>query len=82
LQPIWLRVPVYAGEAAGIDRRKPVRVAPLGAPAGGTQLLARPVVAPPTADASASTVDLYYELENRDGRLHPGERLAVSLPSG
>ncbi|MGB5037290.1 MAG: efflux RND transporter periplasmic adaptor subunit, partial [Blastocatellia bacterium] len=40
---------------------------------------ARPVSAPPTADAASSTADLYYELPNGDGRLRPGERVGVTL---
>jgi len=38
------------------------------------------VSAPPSADAVATTVDLFYELANGDGRLYPGQRLAVTLP--
>jgi len=37
--------------------------------------------APPTADPLAVTSDLYFELSNADGRLRPGQRLMVHLPT-
>ena len=34
----------------------------------------------PSANALATTVDLYYEVENHDGKLRPGQRVGVTLP--
>jgi multidrug efflux pump subunit AcrA (membrane-fusion protein) len=42
--------------------------------------VAKPVEAPPSANAAAATVDLFYELPNSDGALRPGQRLGVALP--
>ncbi|MBX6313664.1 MAG: efflux RND transporter periplasmic adaptor subunit, partial [Isosphaeraceae bacterium] len=41
---------------------------------------ANPVPAPPTGDPLAATVDLFYEVENRDGSFRPGQRVGVTLP--
>jgi hypothetical protein len=43
---------------------------------------ARPVVAPPSANAMAGTTDLFYALDNRAGRWRVGQRVAVALPMG
>src|SRR5262249_3802998 len=41
---------------------------------------AKPVSAPPSADPIAVTVDLFYEVENKKGVFHPGEKVNVSVP--
>ena len=38
-----------------------------------------PVQTPPTAIPQAAAVDLYYDLNNSDGSLRPGERVLVRL---
>lgn len=77
--PIWVKVPVYGGELPSIADNEPARVSALGAADAAKALTARPVQAPPSADAQSATVDLYYELPNADGRLRPGQRLNVLL---
>lgn len=77
LRTLWLRVPVYSGEAALLAPDAAVRVESLsGAPLG----LARPVPAPPTGDPLAATVDFYYEAPQSAHVLKPGERVSVILP--
>ena len=40
----------------------------------------RPVDAPPSANAVAGTVDLYFALDNRDRAYRVGQRVSVALP--
>ncbi|HJT36665.1 MAG TPA: efflux RND transporter periplasmic adaptor subunit [Pirellulales bacterium] len=76
--PIWIKVPVYAGEVHSIDAKRAATIEPLGGNGAAPQT-AEPVRAPPTADPQAATVDLYYELPNAGGALRPGERVEVAL---
>ena len=76
---IWIKVPVYAGEAAEIARKRPAQIASLRNASGPPIATAPPAEAPPSAAPLASAVDFYYELPNPDGRFQPGERLAVRL---
>jgi RND family efflux transporter MFP subunit len=79
LSRVWLRVPVYAGDLESLARQSSVRVRDVDGQ-GPTRQAVR-VTAPPTADPLAVTSDLYFELANADGRLAPGQRLTVFLPS-
>lgn len=76
---VWLRVPVYVGELSSIARGQSVQVRPLDADTIAPARTARPVAAPPTADPVSETADLYFELNNSDGNLRPGQRLSVTL---
>lgn len=78
--PLWVRVPVYAGEANTLQPNATAHVTRLGAKAGDAGVQAKPADAPPSANAFATTVDLYFELANPDARFRPGERVSVSLP--
>ena len=60
LDPVWIRVPLYAGDVEQIDRRGAARVVPLGATETVAGVAAQPVTAPPSADPSTAAVDLYY----------------------
>jgi RND family efflux transporter MFP subunit len=77
--PIWIRVPVYVGEAGEIDRQQPARVSNITDHTGASAVPAEPVSAPPTAAVLASTVDLYYQVENSAVTFRPGERVSVKL---
>lgn len=79
LKSFWLRVPVYAGEAALFSAGRAIRVETLaGAPLG----TASPVPAPPTGDPLAATVDFYYLAPPAAGHAwKPGERVSVALDS-
>jgi RND family efflux transporter MFP subunit len=76
---LWVRVPVYAGDANRVRRGAPATVHGLGGPQSGPTLVASPIAAPPSADPSAASVDLYYEVRG-GGQLRPGERVGVTLP--
>lgn len=78
LRSVWVRVPVYAGDLASIDRRQSAKVHNLGDSTGSPILSAKPIDAPPTANANASTVDLYYGLPG-GGPFRPGQKVGVTL---
>jgi multidrug efflux pump subunit AcrA (membrane-fusion protein) len=83
--PLWVRVPVYVGDLASVDREQPVTVRDIGngsnwgATAGGPSRSAVAVPSPPSADPQAATVDLFYELDNEDGAYRPGQRVAAAV---
>lgn len=79
LATIWIRVPVYVGDLRSIDRTQSARVHMLNEDPGSPSRLARPVSAPPTANPINNTTDLYFELANGDGSLHPGQKMGVTL---
>lgn len=76
---VWLRVPVYAGDADALSIQNEVTVQSVDGK--GPIRKATRVLAPPTADALAVTADLYFELPNPGGQLRPGQRLTVRIPS-
>ncbi|HUQ90844.1 MAG TPA: efflux RND transporter periplasmic adaptor subunit [Bryobacteraceae bacterium] len=76
LDALWIRVAVYAGEAAELDTRAAAEIRPLGQETGPPLFLAETVPAPPSADPLANTVDLYY----RGGSLRPGQRVNATIP--
>jgi membrane fusion protein, heavy metal efflux system len=80
LATVWVRVPVYAGEAASIDASAPAQVLLLGEAPDAEGVTARPIHAPPSANATTAGVDLFYAMANANARFKPGERVAVRLP--
>ncbi|MBI3864723.1 MAG: efflux RND transporter periplasmic adaptor subunit [Planctomycetia bacterium] len=77
---VWVKVPVYVGEIRDVAANQPARISGLEDRAGAAAYVAKPVPAPPTALALSSTADLYYEVDNRDGRFRPGQKLNANLP--
>jgi membrane fusion protein, heavy metal efflux system len=80
LAQVWIRVPVYVGDLPQVVRQRPARVHDLSGELQGAARYAQPVNAPPSADASAATADLYFALVNGNGALRPGQRVGVTLP--
>jgi RND family efflux transporter MFP subunit len=80
LDPIWIRVPVYVGDLSRLDTRREADVGGLADAPGAPVRKAKPVDAPPSGDPLAATVHVFYEVENHDGALRPGQRVGVSLP--
>src|SRR5262249_33768198 len=79
LQKVWVRVPVYVGDQPEID---PAAAALIGNATGRgdeSKQPAQPVAAPPTANAAVGTVDFFYELDNRDTKYSPGQRVGATL---
>jgi RND family efflux transporter MFP subunit len=81
LDPVWIKVPVYVGDTSRLAADRPAVVGGLAdAPGAAGERPAKPVVAPPSGDPLAATVNIFYEVSNADGRLRPGERVGVTLP--
>ena len=80
LDKMWVRVPVYVGDVAAISLDKPAAVGPPTASPTDPTRPARPIPAPPSGDPIAATVDLFYEVDNADLGLRPGQRVGVTLP--
>jgi RND family efflux transporter MFP subunit len=80
LDTVWIRVPVYVGELAGLAAGGKAAVRPLNADSSAPARPAAPVAAPPSADAAAATVDLYFAVANADLWLRPGQKVSVTLP--
>jgi len=85
LDMIWIRVPVFVDLLSTIQKDRPVGLVslsgkPFGNAANVQTVEARPIAAPPTADALNSSADLYYEIDNRALGLRPGQRVGVELP--
>ena len=78
VEALWVRVQVFVGERAAVDRSKPAEVLTLNERATSIGL-AKPATGPPSADPATATSDLFYALES-PGILRPGERVSVRLP--
>ena len=79
VDPIWIRVPVYAGQLDAFVRGASARVSMLGSNGSGYRA-AKPVAAPPSADPLAATADLFFELPNANLSLRPGQKVNATLP--
>lgn len=75
---LWVRVPVYSGDLARIDRKAAAVVRPLGGE--GFALAASPAEAQGTSNPAAGTVDLYYGFRNTGRVVNIGQRVSVGLP--
>lgn len=75
---LWVRVPVFGTDVTAIELGRPALVRPLGK--NVISRATRPVAAPPSANAIAGTVDLYFALDNRDRLYRIGQRVGVTLP--
>jgi RND family efflux transporter MFP subunit len=75
---LWIRLPIYAGDADAIDQTEAALVTKLGATDAPTP--ARRVTGPLQGDPLAASVNLYYSLSGAGAALRPGERVLVELP--
>lgn len=80
LNPIWVKVPVYVGDVERLALDQPAGIGGLADPPGVKVRPAKPVIAPPSGDPLAATVHLFYEVDNKDGSIRPGQRVGVTLP--
>jgi RND family efflux transporter MFP subunit len=80
LDPAWIRVPVYAGDAAQVARGEAALVRPLGSDTRDAGRRASPAPAPPSASPLTASVDLYYEVRNADRAFRPQQRVTVAVP--
>ncbi len=88
ISTVWIRVPIHVGDEADLKRDAPALVGSLtarpekiGAPAQTKEKLieAKRVDAPPSANALAGSVDLWYELANTATNYRPGQRVGATL---
>jgi RND family efflux transporter MFP subunit len=77
---LWVKVPVYVGEAREFGRNAEASVRAMSGDMDGPSLAAVPVAAPPSANPASASVDLYFQLRGAPGRLQPGERVSVTIP--
>ncbi|HXD86810.1 MAG TPA: efflux RND transporter periplasmic adaptor subunit [Urbifossiella sp.] len=80
IDTVWIRVPVYVGDALEMEANASASIGGLTDRAGAAKRLAKPVAAPPAANPLPGTVDLIYELDNRSAGFRPGERVGAALP--
>ncbi len=80
LDPVYIKVPVFVGEEESIALDKDAAIGGLADAPGKPTKPGKPVRTTPSANALTTTVDLYYEVENHDGKLRPGQRVGVTLP--
>lgn len=76
---VWVRVAVYVGDLNQLDRSSDAIVTPLTAKPGQAERMAKAIPATPSANPLAGTVDLFFELDNRETKYSPGHRVAVRL---
>jgi RND family efflux transporter MFP subunit len=75
---LWVRVPVYAGDARELNLDQGASILTLDQPPDAAGLPARRIAAPPTATPAASAVDVMFEL-HAGASLQPGERVLARL---
>lgn len=80
LDPIWVRVPVYAGESAELQAAGSATIRGLADKSSSPGTQAKKAAAPPSAVPLSTTVDLYFEIPNPAGTYRPGERITAELP--
>ncbi len=80
LDPVYVRVAVFVGEEESVAVDRDAAVGGLADAPGKPTRAARPVRTTPSANPLATTVDLYYEVENHEGKFRPGQRVGVTLP--
>ena len=77
---LWVRVSVYVGDLDQMNRAAPATVSSLGGSRNKSVRAARPVAVPFSPASAPATADLFYELDNADGKLRPGEKVSVAVP--
>ena len=80
LDPVYVKVPIFVGEEETIAPDLDAGIGGLASGPGRPTRPGKPVRTTPSANALTGTVDLYYEVENHDGKLRPGQRVGVTLP--
>lgn len=76
---LWVRVPVYVGDLNSLELTGDAQLTAPGERQTSEPVSVKPIVVPPTAQALASTVDVYYELPNENTRYQPGQRLSAQI---
>jgi hypothetical protein len=77
---LWVKVPVYVGELKRLALDQDAVLTGLDGRPDATPVMLKPIKAPPSANAATSTVDLFYQFNNPEGKHLPGERVAILAP--
>ncbi len=77
--PVWVRVPIYVGDLATIDRQQPAQVAAFGNNYDAAPRPAKSVQGPPRSDPNAASTDLYFEMTNHDEAFRVGDKVNVTI---
>jgi RND family efflux transporter MFP subunit len=80
LDPVWVRVPIYVGDLAKLASDREAEVRGVADVPGSAARHGTPIPAPPSGDPLAATVNVYYQVENKDSSLRTGQRVGVTLP--
>ena len=80
LDSLWIRVPVYVGQLRGIDTGQTATIREFGQADMSKGDTVTPIIAPPSANPAAATVDLFYELKSPEAWIRPGHKVAVTMP--
>jgi RND family efflux transporter MFP subunit len=80
LDPVYIKVPIFVGEEESVALDKDAAVGGIADAPGKPTKPAKSVKTTPSANALTTTVDLYYEVENHDGKLRPGQKVGVTIP--
>lgn len=79
IDPVWIKVPVYVGDLPNIDPNKQARVHSLEDFAAVESHNAKPVKASFSANPQSATVDIFYELSNKNHLYRPGQKVSVTV---
>ena len=74
---LWLRVPVFAGDAQRID---PSQAAEVRDRLSGSATTGKPIPLPTAMKPDTRTIDIYYAINNPDWKLRVGQSTTVELP--
>jgi multidrug efflux pump subunit AcrA (membrane-fusion protein) len=77
---LWVRVPIYVGDIEQVDVSAAAQAGVLGARTNQASRTAKPIQVPVSAANGSATAELFYELENSDRALRPGQKVAVRVP--
>jgi len=77
--PVWVRVPIYAGDMSKIDLEKTAVVQSLGIKNQQIKTEAKSIQGPRLSNAISASSDLYYQMNNDEGLFRIGERVRVNL---
>ena len=80
MDSLWIRVPVYVGQLRDIDTQQPATIREFGQADVSKGNTVTPITAPPSANPTAATVDLFYELKSPEAWIRPGHKVAVMMP--
>lgn len=80
LDPVWVKVPLYAGDENNVVKNADAMIQTLSQSSSTTAISAKRIAGPQTSDPLATSIDLYYHLDNSKNEFRPGQKVSVTLP--